>query len=100
MKEYYVYIMSNKSHTLYTGTTNDLEYRVYQHKHKLIDGFTKRYNITQLVFFESTDDVSVAIEREKRIKNMLRARKIELITAMNPQWKDLSESWFDNNPGE
>ncbi len=68
MIEYYVYIMSNKRGTLYTGVTNDLEQRVYQHKNKLIEGFTKRYNITQLVYFESSDDVTAAIAREKQIK--------------------------------
>jgi putative endonuclease len=100
MKEYYVYIMSNKSHTLYTGITNDLVRRVYQHKHKSIEGFTKRYNITQLVFFESTDNVSMAIAREKQIKGMLKSRKMKLITTLNPQWKDLSEGWFDKDRGE
>ena len=94
MKEYYVYIMSNKSVTLYTGITNDLEQRVYQHKNKLIEGFTKRYNITQLVYFSSSDDVTTAIAREKQIKGMLRSKKIELIKTMNPQLKDLSEGWF------
>ena len=94
MKEYYVYIMSNKSGTLYTGITNDLEQRVYQHKNKLIEGFTKRYNITQLVYFSSSDDVTTAIAREKQIKGMLRSKKIELIKTMNPQLKDLSEGWF------
>ncbi len=94
MKEYYVYIMSNKSGTLYTGITNDLEQRVYQHKNKLIEGFTKRYNITQLVYFSSSDDVTTAIAREKQIKGMLRSKKIELIKTMNPQLKDLSEGCF------
>ena len=93
MKEYYVYIMSNKSGTLYTGVTNDLERRVYEHKNKLIEGFTKRYNITQLVFYESTDDVTAAIAREKQIKGMLRSKKTELIKIMNPQLEDLSEGW-------
>jgi putative endonuclease len=86
--------MSNKSGTLYTGVTNDLEQRVYQHKSKLIEGFTKRYNITRLVYFESTDDIAAAIAREKQIKGMLRSKKIELIKIMNPQWTDLSEDWF------
>ena len=94
MKEYYVYIMSNKSGTLYTGITNDLEQRVYQHKNKLIEGFTKRYNITQLVYFSSSDNVATAIAREKQIKGMLRSKKIELIKTMNPQLKGLSEGWF------
>ena len=97
MKEYYVYIMSNISSTLYTGVTNDLERRVYQHKCKSIEGFTKRYNITRLVYFESTDDVAVAIAREKKIKGMLRNKKIELIKTLNPEWKGLSEDWCDPN---
>jgi putative endonuclease len=97
MKEYYVYIMSNKSSTLYTGITNDLERRVYQHKCKLVEGFTKRYNITQLVYFESTYEVTVAIAREKQIKGMLRAKKLELIKTLNPEWKDLSADWYDPN---
>ncbi len=93
MKEYYVYIMANKSGTLYTGVTNDLERRVYEHKHKLIDGFTKKYNITRLVYFDSSDDVSAAIAREKQIKGMLRSKKIELIKTKNPLMVDLSEGW-------
>ena len=97
MKEYYVYIMSNKSGTLYTGVTNNLEQRVYQHKHKLIEGFTKRYNITRLVFFESTDDVISAIASEKQINNMLRSKKVELIKDFNPSGEDLSERWFDTS---
>jgi putative endonuclease len=97
MKEYYVYIMSNKRGALYTGVTNNLERRVYQHKEKLIDGFTERYNITQLVYYESTDDVTAAIAREKQIKGMLRSKKIDLIKTMNPQLEDLSNGWFDND---
>ena len=100
MKEYYVYIMSNKRGTLYAGVTNDLEQRIYQHKNKLIEGFTKRYNITQLVYFESSDDVTAAIAREKQIKGLLRSKKIELIKTLNPQWKDLSDGWFDNSTKE
>jgi putative endonuclease len=90
MKRYYVYIMTNKSHTLYTGVTNNLHRRVYEHKHKLIPGFTSRYNITQLVYFEETPDVRSALEREKQIKGWLRAKKIALIESLNPQWNDLS----------
>lgn len=92
--------MSNKRGTLYTGITNDLERRVYQHKNKLIEGFTKKYNITQLVYFASSDDVTAAIAREKQIKGMLRSKKIELIKTLNPDWKDLSESWFDAGVSE
>ncbi len=95
MKEYYVYIMSNKSGTLYTGVTNNLEQRVYQHKSKIVEGFTKRYNINQLVYFESTNDITAAITREKQIKGMLRSRKLELIKTMNPELKDIFAEWFD-----
>jgi len=94
MKEYYVYIVANKSDMLYTGVTNDLERRVYEHKNKLIEGFTKRYNINKLVYFESTDDISAAIVREKTIKGMLRSKKIELIKTQNPFMVDLSEKWY------
>ena len=97
MKEYYVYIMSNKSGTLYTGVTNNLEQRVYQHKNQTTKGFTKRYSITRLLYFESSDEVTVAIAREKQIKGMLRIKKIELIKTMNPQSQDLSEGWFDTS---
>ena len=94
MKQFYVYIMTNKSKTLYTGVTNNLEQRVYEHKSKLIEGFTKKYNITKLVYYEMTDDVQSAIEREKQIKGWLRRRKIALVEAANPEWADLSEEWF------
>jgi putative endonuclease len=87
--------MSSYSYVLYTGITDDLERRVYEHKNKLIDGFTKRYNINSLVYFEETDDVSVAIQREKQIKGWARQKKIDLILRMNPGWRDLSEGWFD-----
>ena len=104
---YFVYIMSSKSKTLYIGVTNDLERRVYEHKNKLIGGFTKKYNIKRLVYYEETTDVQAAIEREKQIKGWLRRKKIELIESLNPQWRDLSEGWFEqpiqNNcysPGE
>ena len=93
-EQYYVYIMTNKSKTLYTGITDNLERRVYEHKKKLFEGFTKRYNITKLVYYEVTSDVSAAIEREKQIKGWLRRKKITLIEAMNPQWTDLGEGWF------
>jgi len=93
-KEYYVYIMTNKSRTLYTGVTGDLMRRVYEHKNKLVSGFTKNYNIQYLVYYECTSSIYSAIEREKQIKGWLRARKIALIDSMNPEWKDLSEEWF------
>ena len=94
MKEYYVYIMTNKSRTLYIGMTGDLRQRVYQHKQKKVDGFTKRYNVTNLVYYESTNDVNVAIAREKFLKGKKRAHKIALIESKNPEWKDLSAGWY------
>jgi putative endonuclease len=86
MKSYCVYIMTNKSKTLYTGVTSDLEQRVYEHKNKIIPGFTSKYNLTKLVYYEEYSDVHLAIEREKQIKGWLRAKKIVLIEAENPEW--------------
>ena len=91
MKQYYVYTMSNRSKTLYTGVTNDLERRVYEHKQKIADGFTKKYNITKLVHYETTDNIDSAIEREKQIKGWKRNKKIALIESMNPDWNDLTK---------
>ena len=93
MKQYYVYIMTNRSKTLYTGVTNDLMRRVYEHKNKMVEGFTKKYNITRLVYFEETNDIQSAITREKQIKGWLRRKKIALIESVNPKWEDLSEGW-------
>ncbi len=92
-KNYYVYIMTNKSRTFYTGVTNNLERRAYEHKHKLIEGFTKRYNITLLVYFEVFSDIREAIAREKQVKDWRREKKIALIESMNPELKDLSAEW-------
>ena len=88
-----MYIMANRSRTLYTGVTGDLERRVYQHKHKLISGFTTRYDMDCLVYYEETSDVHAAIAREKQIKGWLRAKKIALIESLNPGWFDLSAGW-------
>jgi putative endonuclease len=93
MKHYYVYIMTNRSQTLYTGVTNNLQRRMYEHKHNLVAGFTSKYQITRLVYFEETSDVYAAIAREKEIKGWLRPKKIALIESMNPDWRDLSEEW-------
>jgi len=93
-KEYYIYIMTNKSRTLYTGVTNNLMRRVHEHKNKLVPGFTSKYNIQFLVYYETTSSIHVALEREKQIKGWLRAKKFALIDSMNPAWKDLSEEWF------
>jgi len=86
--------MTNRSKTLYTGVTNDLHRRVWEHKQKLAEGFTKKYNITRLVYYEESDSIESAIAREKQIKGWLRAKKIALIGTMNPEWKDLSENWY------
>jgi putative endonuclease len=96
MRQYHVYIMANRSRTLYTGVTNDLARRVHQHKHKLVAGFTSKYGLTRLVYAESTDDVRAAITREKQIKGWLRAKKIALVESLNPDWDDLGEIWFGN----
>ncbi|HIJ64651.1 MAG TPA: GIY-YIG nuclease family protein [Candidatus Hydrogenedentes bacterium] len=95
MRTYYVYIMTNKSRTPYTGMTNDLERRVYEHKHKLVPGFTRRYNISQLVYYETFNNPRDAIACEKGIKGWLRSKKVALITTANPDWEDLSSDWFD-----
>lgn len=87
--------MTNKSKTLYTGVTNDLIRRVYEHKNKRIPGFTQKYNITLLVYYEDTPDVYTAIAREKQIKGWLRQKKIDLIESVNPNWQDFSLKWYD-----
>jgi putative endonuclease len=94
MKTCYVYILSSKFRVLYTGVTNNLERRVLEHKRKLVPGFTHRYNVDRLVYFETFDDIRSAIQREKQIKGWLRKRKIALIIANNPAWRDLSQGWF------
>ena len=89
-KQYYIYILTNKNNTvLYTGITNNLIRRVYEHKNKLCQGFTKSYNADKLVYFETCFDPTVAISREKQIKSGSRKKKIALIESMNAEWKDL-----------
>lgn len=94
MKEYFVYIMTNNSKTLYTGVTDDLIRRVAEHKQGIIKGFTSKYLIKKLVYFESGRDINEALYREKQIKGWLRKKKVALIEQENPEWKDLSEDWF------
>ncbi|MBZ0201739.1 MAG: GIY-YIG nuclease family protein [Ignavibacteria bacterium] len=95
-KTYYVYMLASKKNgTIYTGVTGDLFRRVYEHKKKEIRGFTKRYNVDRLVHFEETDDISIAITREKQTKGWIRKKKITLIEETNPNWDDLAEGWFD-----
>lgn len=86
--------MASRSGTLYVGATNDLMRRVYEHQHGLVKGFTSRYRVTRLVYFEDTDRVGAAIEREKELKGWLRAKKIALVETTNPEWHDLSKGWF------
>lgn len=93
MKTMFVYILTNHSRTLYIGVTNNLERRMTEHKSKCVPGFTKKYNITQLVYYEETSDTRAAIEREKQLKGWLRKKKIELIEQNNPEWKNLAANW-------
>ena len=87
---YYVYITTNKSNeVLYIGVTNDLRRRIYEHKQKIVEGFTSKYNVDKLVYYESTENVKSAIEREKVLKKWARKKKIVLIERMNPNWKEL-----------
>jgi len=95
MKNYYVYIMTSPSGTLYTGMTSNLVRRVYEHKQRLVDGFTKKYNVTRLAYYEQTSDVQTALAREKEIKKWRRSKKIALIKSINPKWQDLSAGWYD-----
>jgi putative endonuclease len=89
-KQYYVYIMTNKYNTvLYTGITSNLKRRIYEHKEKLVAGFTKKYNITKLLYYEVFDDPENAISREKQIKAGSRQKKIQLTNTMNKEWRDL-----------
>ncbi len=89
-RQYYVYIMTNRHNTvLYTGVTDDLKKRAWQHREKLVEGFTQRYNVTKLVYYEVFDDVRAAIAREKQIKAGSRQKKIDLVNSMNREWRDL-----------
>ena len=91
-KQYYVYIMTNKRNTvLYTGVTSDLRRRVYEHTEKLADGFTKKYSVAKLVYYEIFQDAENAIVREKQVKAGSRQKKIDLINQMNKEWRDLYE---------
>jgi putative endonuclease len=90
MKQYYIYILSNSSRTIfYTGITNDLIRRVYEHKHKLVEGFTSRYGVNVLLYFETSNDAIAAIEREKQIKKYSQKKKLALITKTNINFNDL-----------
>ncbi len=95
MKEYnfYVYILASKSGTLYIGITNNLERRISEHKQKLIEGFTKKYECNKLIYYEYFTDVNTAIDREKQLKKWNRKKKEDLIKTINPKWEDLSKDW-------
>ena len=97
MKVYYVYILSNKTGTLYTGVTNDLERRMYEHKNHLVKGFTSKYNIHRLIYYEEINDIEVAILREKEIKKWRRKKKLGLVRTSNPGFDDLSHTWFEES---
>ena len=89
-KNYFVYIITNKNNNvLYTGITNNLIRRIYEHKKKIYKGFSAKYNLNKLIYFEYTDDVNEAIKREKQIKGGSRKKKLDMINSMNPNWKDL-----------
>src|SRR3954467_6082030 len=92
-KTYYVYIMTNRSRTLYTGMTSSLDNRVWEHKNGVFKGFSLKYKTDRLVYYEEWANPGSAIGREKQIKGWTRAKKLALIVSVNPQWKDLSETW-------
>ena len=91
MRQFYVYIMANKSRTIYTGVTNDLKYRVSQHQSGVGSKFASKYSITRLVYYECYPNARDAIAREKQIKGWLRSKKVALIESVNPKWEDLSD---------
>ena len=99
-KGYFVYMMTNRWHTvLYTGITNSLQSRTWQHKTHAVPGFTKKYNCDRLVYFELYNEVDQAIAREKQIKGWSRAKKDALIATKNPTWEDLARDWYDKSEG-
>ncbi len=96
MKSYFVYLLTNHTRTtLYIGVTNDLKRRIYEHKNGLVEGFAEKYRLYYLVYFEETNDIYSAIEREKQLKKWNRKWKDELIEETNPEWNDLSNGWFE-----
>ena len=93
MNQYFVYIMTNRTGTLYIGVTNDLRRRVYEHKHNQFGGFTSKYRLNRLLYFEETSDIHGAISREKQLKGWSRNKKLNLINITNPVLGDLSKDW-------
>ncbi|MBI5557274.1 MAG: GIY-YIG nuclease family protein [Deltaproteobacteria bacterium] len=100
-KQYFVYLITNWNHkVMYVGVTSNLIRRIYEHKNKLFDGFTKKYKVDKLVYFEETSDVAAAIAREKEIKRWRREKKNNLVVKMNPDWQDLSATWSGGSAGK
>ncbi len=95
VREYYFYMMASYRGALYAGVTNDLTRRVYEHQQKVVEGFTKKYNVTKLVYYEAADRIEAAIEREKQVKGWLRRKKVALIESVNRYWEDLAKEWYD-----
>ncbi len=94
MRQYYVYILTNQNNNvLYIGVTNNLVRRIYEHKNKFVEGFSKRYKVTKLVYYETSKSIESAIEREKQLKNWHRDWKVNLVNQFNPEWKDLSNDF-------
>lgn len=94
-KTFYIYIMVSKSGTLYVGMTNNIKRRVFEHKNHLVPGFTDKYSIDRLLYFETFAKPASAINREKQIKAWRREKKVKLIDSQNPAWNDLSEGWYE-----
>jgi putative endonuclease len=99
-RRYFVYIMASASRVLYTGSTSDLARRVYQHRMGLLSGFTARYAVKRLVYFEDTRNSRAAVEREREIKSWRREKKVTLIESCNAGWLDLAVDWFPGLPGQ
>ena len=95
VRDYYVYILASRSRVLYIGVTNDLERRLYEHRQKRIPGFTRQYNVTRLVYFETFSAIRDALAREKQLKGWRREKKVALIESLNRKWRDLSDDWKD-----
>ncbi len=98
MKGGFVYILASKSGVLYTGVTRGLDIRMLQHRFKIVEGFTKKYNVSRLMYYERHPDIRAAIAREKQIKGWTRKKKIALIESSNPTWKDLAEGIIPRKP--
>jgi putative endonuclease len=96
VRDYFVYVLGSKSGVLYVGVTSDLARRLFEHKQKLVEGFTSKYNVSRLVYFETFENITDAIAREKQIKGWRRSKKITLIELTNPTWRDLSEGWAND----